>query len=127
MNAELVFDAKATLGEGPAWDEKTQTLYWIDILEKKIYAGDEIIAQLDETIGCLAPCKNGHLILGKHGSIVDFEPGSAKETFLTSVSEPATSRFNDGKCDPAGRFLLGSMDMKYKSPIRFLYSYDGKV
>ena len=127
MNAELVFDAKATLGEGPAWDEKTQTLYWVDILEKRIYAGNELLAQLDDYIGCLAPCKNGNLILGKHGSIVDFEPGSAQQTVLASVAELATNRFNDGKCDPAGCFLLGSMDMVNKAPINFLYSYDGKT
>ena len=30
---------KQPLGEGPAWDAKTQTLYWMDILEKKIYSG----------------------------------------------------------------------------------------
>jgi sugar lactone lactonase YvrE len=47
MNAELLLDAKATLGEGPAWDAKTQTLYWVDILEKRIYAGVELLAQLD--------------------------------------------------------------------------------
>jgi hypothetical protein len=85
MQTELLLDAKATLGEGPAWDAKTQTLYWVDILEKRIYAGVELLAQLDDLIGCLAPCKNGNLILGLSGivpegenesraSFVDFAP-----------------------------------------------------
>ncbi|MBK6647489.1 MAG: SMP-30/gluconolactonase/LRE family protein [Anaerolineales bacterium] len=67
MQAELFFDAKATLGEGPAWDEKTQTLYWVDILEKRIYAGTDLLVELDELIGCLAPRKNGNLILALRG------------------------------------------------------------
>ena len=45
MRVELLLDAKATLGEGPVWDAKSQTLYWVDILEKQIYAGMEVIAQ----------------------------------------------------------------------------------
>ena len=62
MKVELILDAKATLGEGPAWDEKTQTLYWVDILGKRIYTAEGMLAELDEFIGCLAPRKNGNLI-----------------------------------------------------------------
>lgn len=126
MNVEMVFDAKATLGEGPAWDEKTQTLYWVDIIQKKIYTAKEMLVELDDFIGCVAPCKNGHLILGKRASFVDFEPGSSRQTVLATLNESATNRVNDGKCDPAGRFLAGTMDMNEKDPTGSLYSYDGK-
>ena len=47
MEAELIFDAKATLGEGPVWDARAQTLYWIDIRAKRVYAGKQVITQLD--------------------------------------------------------------------------------
>ena len=126
MQAELIFDAKATLGEGPAWDAKTETLYWVDILEKRVYAGNELLAQLDDFIGCLAPCRNGHLLLGKRLSFADFEPASARERVLASLSEPTTNRINDGKCDPAGRFLAGTLDMSEKDSNGVLYSFDGK-
>ena len=125
MHAELLLDAKATLGEGPAWDEKTQTLYWVDILQKKIYAGTELLAELDDFIGCLAPCKNGNLILGKRASFVEFDPVSSQQTVLVTLDESATNRVNDGKCDPAGRFLAGTMDMNEKDPTGSFYSFDG--
>lgn len=125
MRAELIFDAKATLGEGPAWDAKTQTLYWVDIRQKRIYAGRELLAQLDDLIGCLAPCADGNLILGKRLSIVDFQPDTAQQTVLYPLSEPAGNRINDGKCDPAGRFLVGTMDMNEKETAGSLYSFDG--
>lgn len=35
-NIELVLDAKATLAEGPCWNEKKQILYWVDIMEKTL-------------------------------------------------------------------------------------------
>ena len=126
MKTELLFDAKATLGEGPAWDTKTQTLYWVDIIEKRIYAGTEILAQLDEFIGFLAPCKNGNLIVGKRASFIDFDIASSQQTVLAALNESATNRLNDGKCDPAGRLLAGTMDMNEKDPTGSFYSFDGK-
>ncbi len=130
MQVELFFDAKATLGEGPAWDEKTQILYWVDILSKRIYAGAELLAELDDFIGCLAPRKNGNLILALSGdegraSFVDFDLGTPQQTVLASLSESATNRVNDGKCDPAGRFIAGTMDMNEKDPLGSVYSFDG--
>lgn len=127
MQAELILDAKATLGESPAWDAKTQTLYWVDILEKHIYTETELLTQLDDFIGCLAPCKNGHLILGKRLSFADFDLDSGQLTTLASLGfENPANRLNDGKCDPAGRFLAGTMDMNEKHPNGALYSFDGK-
>lgn len=125
MKAELILDAKATLGEGPAWDAKTQTLYWVDILEKRVYAGTELLAQLDDIIGCLAPCKNGNLILGKRLSLVDLQPASSRQTVLSALSDSALNRINDGKCDPAGRFLVGTMDIEEKETRGALFSFDG--
>lgn len=126
MNVELIFDAKAILGEGSAWDSKTQTLYWLDILQKKIYANYDLLIELDDLIGCLAPCKNGNLILGKRASLIDLEVGSAHQTNLYLLHEPTTNRINDGKCDSAGRFIFGTMDMNEKDSTGNLYSYDGK-
>lgn len=125
MKSELLLDAKATLGEGPAWDEKTQTLYWVDILQKKIHAGTELLAELDDFVGCLAPRKNGNLILGKRASFVDFDLDSSRQTVLASLNESATNRINDGKCDPAGRFIAGTMDMNESAPAGSVYSFNG--
>jgi sugar lactone lactonase YvrE len=125
MQAELLLDAKATLGEGPAWDAKTQTLYWVDILEKRVYADTRILTQLDEFIGCLAPRKNGNLLLGTRFSFADLAPDSAQLTVLATLNELPTNRMNDGKCDPAGRFIAGTMDMNEKDPHGALYSFDG--
>ena len=131
MQAKILLDAKATLGEGPVWDAKSQTLYWIDILEKRIYAGTEVIARLDKFIGCLALHPGGTLLTALSGgdgvsSFVDLRVDSSQQTVLATVRESATNRFNDGKCDPAGRFLVGSMDMNEKDPIGSVYSFDGK-
>ncbi len=128
MQPEIILDAQATLGEGPAWDAKTGTLYWIDILDKRIHyhrEDEDGFIQLDVMPGCLAPARDGSLIVAAHASIIKLTPATAKTTVLASVNEPANNRFNDGKCDPTGRFLAGTMDMDEKAPSGALYSFDG--
>ncbi|HVN15597.1 MAG TPA: SMP-30/gluconolactonase/LRE family protein, partial [Anaerolineales bacterium] len=66
MNPELFLDVHAELGEGPVWDAHTQTLYWLDILGKRVYLyqdGQDRFIQFDEMPGCLAPRKDGKLFL----------------------------------------------------------------
>jgi len=126
MKPELLFDAKAALGEGPVWDTRTGTLYWIDILNKRVYAGADVLLESDETIGCIAPRKSGGFILTKRFSFWTCETDPVRTTFLSALdNEPANNRFNDGKCDPRGRFLAGTMDMGEKDPNGSLYSFDG--
>ena len=130
MQVEIVHEAQATLGEGPAWDAKTGTLYWVDILGKRVHyhhRDEDGFMQLDDMPGCLAPTKNGTLLVAARASILDLDLATAKKTVLASVSEPANNRFNDGKCDPSGRFLVGSMNMDEKSPTGALYSFDGQT
>ncbi len=127
MQPEILYDIKATLGEGPMWDARAQTLYWLDILNKRIYANADVIAELDEFIGCLTLRQRGGLVFTKRLSFWTLELDSASSTFLAApADEPANNRFNDGKCDPRGRFLAGTMDMNEKDPTGSLYSFDGK-
>lgn len=127
MRVELLYDAKATLGEGPVWDARAQTLYWLDILSKRIYANADVIAELDDFIGCLTLRQRGGLILAKRLSFWTFDLVAASSTFLAApADEPATNRFNDGKCDPRGRFLAGTMNLNETDSTGSLYSFDGK-
>ena len=127
MNPKLLYDAKAYLGEGPIWDAKTQSLYWLDIINKKIHHDADVLIKLDEYVGCIAPRANGGLIFTQRASIWMLESDSIRTTLIaTPDSEPTTTRFNDGKCDPRGRFLAGTMDLGESDPTGTFYSFDGK-
>jgi sugar lactone lactonase YvrE len=133
MQPELLFDVKAKLGEGPTWDAKTQTLYWVDIHGKRIHKWGDILVQLEDMPGCVVPRKNGHLLFSLSGpqgrfSFVDLDPVSGQQAVVSTVeSEHPVNRFNDGKCDPAGRLLAGTMDLKETDYSGSLYSFDGKT
>jgi sugar lactone lactonase YvrE len=123
MYPELYIDARATLGESPVWDAKTQTLYWLDVLERRVYAGSKAILQLDEYLGCLAPRKEGGLIIAQRRGIRALKPDmKSLRRLCTPRGEPAHNRFNDGKCDPRGRFIAGTMDHNQQEASGSLYS-----
>ena len=109
------------------WDQRTQTLYWVDILNHHLHANAEVLAELDEFATCVAPRAAGGLALTKRFSFASLGLNPVQETFLAALAdEPANNRFNDGKCDPRGRFVAGTMDINEKDPTGSLYSFDGK-
>ncbi|MGE5251956.1 MAG: SMP-30/gluconolactonase/LRE family protein [Bacteroidota bacterium] len=124
MQAELLFDARAELGEGPAWIGPEQALYWVDILKKRVFAGTDVLLQLHDHVSCVAVRRGGGLLLALGASLVKLDTPASGFTVLARVSEPATNRFNDGKCDPAGRLLAGTMDTREREDSGALYSLD---
>jgi sugar lactone lactonase YvrE len=115
VQLEILFDFQAELGEGPAWSAREGCLYWLDIL-----------FQLEQMPGCLAPTQGGGLLLALGSGFVSWDSGPLGFTRLADVNEPSFNRFNDGKCDPAGRFLAGTMDHFEKEISGNLYSLSGK-
>jgi sugar lactone lactonase YvrE len=134
---QLLVEARAFLGEGPAWDSARQRLYWVDILDGLLHIfdpqnGQDEVINLGQPLGCVAPAVDGNLILGlKDGLAVlrlDAQGGlsdlpSARLDFLSNPERDRLgNRFNDGKCGPDGRFLAGTMDNAEVDASGSLYS-----
>ncbi|MBE1443606.1 SMP-30/gluconolactonase/LRE family protein [Paenibacillus sp. OAS669] len=125
--AELVLDLKATLGEGPCWDSRSGTLYWVDIKQNQLHAycpeqGTNRTITLDQMVGAVVPRQEGGLVLAlQHGFyLLDWE--TEQLTFIDDPeSDKTENRFNDGKCDAAGRFWAGTLSFDEKEPIAALY------
>jgi sugar lactone lactonase YvrE len=133
LQAELVLDAHATLGEGPVWDADAGVLWWVDIEGKWIRRFDPA-TRVDESIptpsmvGAIALRARGGLLAALADGVytVDFDAGALAP--FAALDEPPNVRSNESKCDPTGRFLVGTMAYDY-SPIGGLYSVgtDGSV
>jgi sugar lactone lactonase YvrE len=136
---ELILDAHADLGEGPAWESQTGVLYWVDIHAGRLHIfspqdGSDRSIGLAGYLGCAAPRRLGGVVLGLQSGFatIDSVPLSGKaKVRIIANPEPHLpgNRFNDGKCDPAGRFLAGSMDDAEIEQSGSLYSLnpDGMV
>lgn len=127
---ELVLDVKAQIAEGPFWDQKEQKLYWVDILEKTINifnpaSSENKIMQLEKMIGALIPAENGKLLAALEDGLYLIDAETGEQQFLVNPeSNTEETRFNDGKCDPGGRFWVGTMDLEENRPLGVLYCLD---
>ncbi|MFW5986187.1 MAG: SMP-30/gluconolactonase/LRE family protein [Halanaerobiales bacterium] len=128
--ARLVLDERAILGEGPSWDEKTERLFWVDISGEKVHIynpadnSNETI-ELERPVGAVVPREEGGAVvaLGDGFYFLNLETGETENIVRVEENEPDT-RFNDGKCDPAGRFWAGTMVTGGDKPIGNLYCLD---
>lgn len=115
QTADLLLDARATLGEGPIWDGDEQRLYWVDIMMYELHAYDpetglDVRDQVGQTVGCVVPRAAGGVMLALRNAFAGFDPNTSNLSSVTPLpDEPADNRFNDGKCDPAGRFWAGTL------------------
>lgn len=129
--AELVYDAKATLGEGPSWDAASGLLYWVDIAGGRIHRwspsdGTDTYAEIGQMVGAAVPDTSGGLTLAAQHGFYRYDLLTRKLAPLGDPEEGLpNNRFNDGKCDSRGRFWAGTMDMIGDSPSGALYRLDG--
>jgi sugar lactone lactonase YvrE len=130
MDVELVVDAKATVGEGPSWHAPSRRLFWVDILEGNIHVYDpagesDRIIPVGQMVGAVVPRCSGGLIVAMHHGLASLNLDSGT---LTPIADPEQhlprNRFNDGKCDPAGRFWAGTMSIDREPNAGSLYCLD---
>lgn len=127
--AILEIDAKAYLGEGALWHPSEKKLYWINIEGRQLHIFDPQTKHnktfdLPERIGTVVPVKNGGVLIALQNGIHFMNPHTGEITFITNPLTDKAIRFNDGKCDPAGRFWVGSMHLKQITGLASLYRMD---
>ena len=117
---ELLVDAHAQVGEGPLWDEEQQLLYWVDILSSLLYiydpaTGENRVLDVGRHVGTVVTRASGGLMLAVREGFASFDLETQELTLIANPEAHITgNRFNDGKCDPAGRFWAGTM--AYENP-----------
>jgi sugar lactone lactonase YvrE len=97
------------LGEGPLWDPRINTLYWVDILAGTVFAqavgaGRPNRIDVGGQIGCLGLTDDPQVLVagtrtGWH--LLDVRTGGRIFLADPEAGRPAC-RFNDGSVDPAG-------------------------
>ena len=113
---ECVVDAGARLGECPLWSPEEQLLYWVDIDGKKIHrydpsSGTDEYRDIDSRPGSIALTRSaGRMLLATEHQLAWFDwETSAVDPWVELEPADTGNRLNDGRCDRAGRFWVGSM------------------
>jgi sugar lactone lactonase YvrE len=103
------------LYEGPCWDPRTGTLVWVDILAGAVHVADPVTGQrqvhtLGMPVSAVAPRRSGGWVAAvERGFLLLDESWHPVGGVVPAPGQPDGTRFNDGKCDPAGRFWAGTL------------------
>ena len=127
---EIAVRANAKLAEGPRWDAAARRLLWVDIEGCELHVlerGEDRAIGLDAMVGAAAPTSSGAVLvaLADRLALVDLADESVR-TLVRLPHGPAL-RSNDGACDAAGRFWIGTMALDEKPGAGALYRYDGSL
>lgn len=127
---ELVLDTKSDLGEGAIWNYKTKELIWVNITDRilnfynpGLHFNKEMLT--GQMIGTVVPSEAGSYMLALESGFYQFDAETGSKKFIANPEDTiAGNRFNDGKCDPAGRFWAGTMSLEGKEQAGALYRLD---
>ncbi|WP_119066686.1 SMP-30/gluconolactonase/LRE family protein [Aggregatilinea lenta] len=121
-HVELALDAQAVLGEGPLWDEREKCLYWVDIVSQALHvynpaSGENKTSHVGQMVSTVVLSETGSVLLAVQNGLAWFDLVSGKlDIIVDPESDKPGNRFNDGKCDPGGRFWAGTMDVSASLP-----------
>lgn len=128
MKVDVVVAGTNLLGECPLWCERTKRLLWVDGRAPALHVYDVATRaqqsfDLPETIGSIALCEDGSLLAAMTTGIFRFSLATGKVGEKLASREPqhTDNRFNDGRCDRAGRFFTGTMNDKQRVPTGTLW------
>jgi sugar lactone lactonase YvrE len=133
LDVELVLDARADLGEGPAWDADARRLIWVDITAGVVHrfdptTGRDEAIEVRRPVGAAVPTTSGGLIIAARDGFSLLDPATGEIDLVAGVDAtvPATL-MNDGACDAAGRFWAGTKDVEGRRPLGSLFRLDADL
>lgn len=115
-------------GEGPIWWK--DHLIYVDIEDHKIVklypeTEEEQYWDVGERVGTVVPINSGGYLYAGDRGITSFDPSTNDKIVRADpeAEKRPDNRFNDGKCDVAGRFWAGTISTVKKQGDAALYMF----
>ena len=134
MTWQTVVSQPSELGESPFWHPDENMLYWVDIPGKQVHRCNVFMGTVESWAmpsepGSIAPARTGGdssglVIALRDGIYRAREWGAELQRLMKAGHDTATTRFNDGKADPVGRFWAGTMYEPRDKSVAELFSID---
>ena len=127
---EIAVRANAKLAEGPRWDAATRRLLWVDIEGCELHvleSGADRAIGVEARVGAAAPTSDGAVLLALADRLALVDLGDESVRPLVRFPHGPALRSNDGACDAAGRFWIGTMALDLTPGAGALYRYDGTL
>ena len=129
----VLFDDPMQLGECPLWHAGEEALYWIDIAGFAVHrlhpaSGAHCAWPLPSEPGCIAHCAGGGLIVAMRSGLALLDTGNGSlMPLMDAPYDTSTTRFNDGRCDAAGRLWTGTLYEPRDRPLGSLFCVERGV
>ncbi|MBV8665607.1 MAG: SMP-30/gluconolactonase/LRE family protein [Burkholderiaceae bacterium] len=120
-------DLPMQLGECPIWHAAEATIYWVDIPGKAVHSltpasGAHRSWPMPSEPGAIAFCESGGLLVALRGGLSLLDTGNGRLMPLADAPyDTGKQRFNDGRCDAAGRLWVGTIHEPRDRPGATLY------
>jgi len=127
---QVVVQGADILGEVPLWCERTRKLWWVDVRRPALQSyepatGRHVAIRLPPELvtGSIALRESAGFVLATAAGLYTYDPALPEPPRPIAHPEEgkAGMRLNDGKCDRAGRFWVGSMHDQKREPLGTLY------
>lgn len=127
----VLIASQCILGESPRWNAHEARLYWVDIAANAMHRWDSRSGMIerrcfDAPVACFAFRTGGGMVLGmKDGCALLDDWGGVPRPFGGQIlAGKPHHRMNDGRCDAAGNFWVGSVNGAKDTPDAALYRLD---
>jgi D-xylonolactonase len=132
MEPELIADYHCECGEGPLWHPLQKRLYWLDIVNPRMFWYDPATGHHEQfnvgrTVGGFTFQADGSLLLFMdRGSVGVWRNGKLK-MIVDEIPDEVTTRFNDVHADTQGRVFCGTMPTKQRPGRLYRLDRDGSI
>lgn len=110
----LAHEARCIAGESPVWSADEQALYWCDVMAPALHRFEPATKRhrswpLPALTGSIAVRQRGGLVAATRAGFVFIDmPSGTVTPIVNPEAHLVDNTFNDGRCDPQGRFWAGS-------------------
>jgi sugar lactone lactonase len=124
----ILCNERCHLGEGPTYDGATDTAWWFDILEGRLFeaplgGGAVRIHQLGRKASALARIDDQRqLIVAEDGLYIRFRSDGAMQLYCPLEADNPRTRSNDARVHPSGTFWIGTMGRKAEQGMGAIYA-----
>jgi sugar lactone lactonase YvrE len=123
----VLCNERCQLGEGPTYDAATDTAWWFDIIERRLFearfdTGETTIHSLD-VMGSALGRIDAHrqLVVADDGLYIRELSDGRMTLFRPLEADNAATRSNDARVHPSGTFWIGTMGRKAERGLGAIY------